>query len=42
LSPVDFLPPRPGLEHHLKHQPTVAPWATFCRASGARPWIVAP
>ena len=39
--PVNFLPPHPGLEHPMNHQPTVAPWATICRVSGARPLIIA-
>jgi hypothetical protein len=35
ISGDDFLPPRPGLEILRDDQPTVSPWATFCRASGA-------
>ena len=35
ISIGDFLPPLPGLGFHLATKPTVSPWATFCRASGA-------
>jgi hypothetical protein len=33
---VDFRSPRPGLEDPLNRQPTVSPWATIGRASGAQ------
>ncbi len=35
ISIGDFLPPLPGLKNNLDDKPTVSPWATFCRVSGA-------
>ncbi len=35
IKRIKFLPPRSGAGFGLTIKPTVSPWATFCRASGA-------